>query len=387
MSSPSSPRAGRNAARALLLAGALACVAAPAAQAQAPEVVAEGLSNPRGMSFGPGGHLYVAESGRGGGGRCLPPAQGQTQCYGATGAIARIDVESGRTTRVVQGLPSIATQEGEEAGSGATGPNDISFRGRTGFFTVGLAADPEQRGLLGLAGRRFAGLYRIRHGVVRRVADLGAHEARVDPDAGQPGARVDSNPYGVDATGPRLLVTDAGGNTLLRVRTRGRMAGRVSTLAVFPFGQAAPPPGIPNIPPGTMLPVQPVPTGLVRGSDGSVLVGQLTGFPFPVGGASVFRVVGRQAPAVVAQGLTTVVDVARGPDGSVYALQITTAGLAAPPSPGKLVRIARDGTQTELAAGALTQPTGMAVSEDGDIYVANQGTSAQGGQIVRIPAG
>jgi sugar lactone lactonase YvrE len=71
----------------------------------------------------------------------------------------------------------------------------------------------------------------------------------------------------------------------------------------------------------------------------------------------------------------------------VYALQITSAGLAAPPSPGKLVRIARDGTQTELAAGALTQPTGMAVSEDGDVYVANQGTSAQGGQIVRIPAG
>jgi len=257
---------------------------APAAAAQAPEVVAEGLSNPRGMSFGPGGHLYVAESGRGGSGRCLRSGDGQTQCYGATGAIARIDVDTGRTTRIVRRLPSLAAQEGEQAGGGATGPNDISFRGRTGYFTVGLAADPRQRDRLGPAGRRFATLYRLRRGEVSRVVDLGAYEARANPDAGQPGAGIDTNPCGVDATGPRLLVTDAGGNTLLRVRAR-----RVSTLAVLPFGQAAPPRNIPNIPPGTMLPVQPVPTGLTRGADGAVLVGTLTGFPFPAGGANVFR--------------------------------------------------------------------------------------------------
>ncbi len=383
MSHPSPVRRRVRAAPAAVLAGAALLAAVPAAGAQAPDVVAEGLSNPRGMSFGPGGDLYVAESGRGGDGRCLPSGDDQTQCYGATGAITRIDVESGRKTRIVRRLPSIATQEGEQAGSGATGPNDISFRGRTGYFTVGLAADPRRRGRLGEAGRRFAGLYRLRRGVVSRVADLGAYEVRADPDKGQPSAEIDSNPYGVDATGPRLLVTDAGGNTLLRVRP----GGRVSTVAVFPFGQAAPPPGIPNIPPGTVLPVQPVPTGFFRDASGSVIVGQLTGFPFPGGGASVFRVAGGGQAAAFAGGLTTVVDVARGPGGSVYALQITTGGLAAPPSPGKLVRIAPDGTQTELAAGQLVQPTGMTVSEDGDIYVANQGTSARGGQIVRVAAG
>jgi sugar lactone lactonase YvrE len=383
-SSWSSYRLRRTGARTLLVAGVLACAGAPAAGAQAPEVVAEGLSNPRGMSFGPGGDLYVAESGRGGNGRCLPSGDDQVQCYGATGAITRVDVDSGRKTRIVRRLPSIAPQEGEAAGSGATGPNDVSFRGSTGYFTVGLAADPRRRARFGPDGRRLAGLYRIsRRGVVSRVADLGAHEVRANPDDGQPGAEIDSNPYGVDATGPRLLVTDAGGNTLLRVSG----SGRVSTLAVFPFGQAAPPPNIPNIPPGTMLPVQPVPTGLFRAANGSVVVGQLTGFPFPVGGASVFQVTGRAAPAAIAQGLTTVVDVARGPGGSIYALQITTGGLAAPPSPGKLVRIAPDGTQTELAAGQLVQPTGMAVARNGDIYVANQGTSARGGQVVRIPAG
>jgi hypothetical protein len=353
-------------------------VAAPTAAAQAPEVVVDGLANPRGMSFGPGGDLYVAESGRGGGGRCLQSSDGQKQCFGATGAITRVDVDSGRQRKVVRRLPSLAAQTGERAGGGATGPNDISFRGRTAFVTIGLAADPRERRKLGPAGRLFASLYRGRGGRITRVADLGAYEVRKNPDAGQPNAPIDSNPYGVDATGPRVLVTDAGGNTLLRVRPRGR----VSTLAVFPFGEAE----LPGTP-GTKLPVQPVPTGLARMANGSVVVGELTGFPFPVGGASLFRVAGRAAPVAFARGLTTVVDVAAGPAGSVYALQLTTTGLAGPPSPGKLVRIAANGTQTELAAGQLVQPTGLAVADDGDIYVANQGTSPSDGQVVRIPAG
>ena len=218
---------------------------------------------------------------------------------------------------------------------------------------------------------------------MRLKADLGAYEAGADPDAGAPTAEIDSNPYGLDVRGPRLVVADAGGNTLLRVRA----GGVVSTEAVFPFGQAPAPAGIPGLPAGTPLPVQPVPTGVAFAQDGSVLVGQLTGFPFPVGGASVFRVAGGAAPSVLAGGLTTVVDVARGPGGSVYALQLTTAGLAAPPSPGRLVRIAPDGTQTELAAGKLIQPTGMAVGADGDVYVATNGTSPSAAQIVRVPAG
>jgi sugar lactone lactonase YvrE len=368
-----------------LAVGVLAATGAPAAAAgQGPEVVAEGLSNPRGMTFGPGGDLYVAESGRGGDGPCLPSGDGQTQCLGLTGAIARVDVRTGDTTRVVSGLPSIAAQEGPRAGAGATGPNDIVFQGPTGFFTVGLAADPRRRGELGPAGSGMAGLYHLSpSGRVRLKSDLGAHEALADPDAGQPRALIDSNPYSVDVRGPRLLVTDAGGNTLLRVRP----GGRVTTEAVFPFGQAPAPEGIPGLPAGIPLPVQPVPTGLAFREDGSVVVGSLTGFPFPVGGASVFRVAGGAAPSVLAGGLTTVVDVARGPGGSVYALQLTTAGLAAPPSPGRLVRIDPDGTQTELAAGGLVQPTGMAVGGDGSVYVATNGTSPSEGRIVRVAAG
>ena len=50
-------------------------------------VVAEGLDNPRGIGFGPDGALYVAESGSGGTGPCIPAGpEGSESCFGPTGA-------------------------------------------------------------------------------------------------------------------------------------------------------------------------------------------------------------------------------------------------------------------------------------------------------------
>ena len=353
---------------------------APAASAEGLDVVAGGLENPRGMTFGPGGALYVAEAGRGGSGPCIPARPGDPpNCYGATGAITRINLTSGVKRRVVRGLPSLAPQVQGVPGE-TIGPQDISFAGRTGYFTVGLAANPAVRAQLGTAGPRFAGLYRLSSaGTVRRVADLGAYEARKNPDAGRPDAEIDTNPYSVDATRPsKILVTDAGGNNLLRVTP----SGRVKTLTVFPFGLALAPPFL-GLPPGTQIPTQPVPTGVAR-RGGTAYVGTLTGFPFPAGGATLYRTQGTTR-RVVASGFTTIIDVAVGKGDSVYVLQASSTGLAGPPSPGKLIRVAADGAQTELAAGLLTQPTGLAVSTGGDVYVANNGMSAGDAQIVRIP--
>jgi hypothetical protein len=333
------------------------------------------------MAFGPGG-LYVAEAGRGGDGACIPSPEGGEACYGATGAITRVQVRSGRKRRVVGGLPSVAAQTGENPGGNASGPHDISFDGGTGYFVTGLGGNPAVRAQLGSAGGRLAGLFRLsRRGRVSKVADLGAYEAANDPDAGRPAAAVDSNPFSVDATvRGRILVTDAGGNTLLRVGS----GGRIVTLAVFPWGQALAPPAL-GLPEGTQIPYQPVPTGVVRGRGRTPYVGQLTGFPFPVGGANVYRVSG-DAPSVRASGFTTIVDIAFDRRGRLYVLQISSTGLAGPPSPGKLIRIARNGRQTELAAGRLEQPTGLAVSRGGDVYVANKGGSGTDGEIVRIRA-
>jgi hypothetical protein len=362
-------------------------IASPAvAGAQDLDVVAEGLSNPRGLSFGPDGNLYVAEAGRGGSGACIPSPEGGEACYGNTGGITRINVRKDTEQQIISRLPSLASQEAAEgmpAGSNAIGPQDVSFNNRWAYYTVGLGANPNVRSQLGSVGRRLGVLYRFdRKRRPQRVSDIAAYEAKNNPDASQPGAEVDSNPYSVDASqSNRLLVTDAGGNTLLRVRR----TGEIRTLAWFPFGMTPAPPFL-GLPPGSEIPYQSVPTGVVRGPDGAAHLGQLTGFPFPVGAANVFRVVGAETPTVQASGFTTVVDVAYGPDGSFYVLQISSDGLAAqPPGPGKLIRI-DDGTQTELAAGQLQAPTGVTVARNGDIYVSNQGSSPNDGQVVRIPA-
>jgi hypothetical protein len=339
------------------------------------------------MSIGPDGALYVAEAGRGGSGACVPAGDGPEQCYGATGAITRVNLKNGRTRQIVKRLPSIAVQGGDTPGADSTGPHDVSWtRAGVGYFLVGLAADPAVRGQLGSAGRRFAGLYRLgRNGKVRKVADLGAHEAAKDPDKGRPTAVVDTNPFSLDASiGRRILVTDAGGNTLLRVNRRGS----VRTVAVFPFATTDAPPFL-GLPPGAKVPYQPVPTGVVRGNGGRAFVGELTGFPFPAGAANVFRVSGSGGtPAVFASGFTNVVDLARGRDGSLYVLQMTSLGLLAGPdnNPGRLIRIAPDGTRTELAAEQLQQPTGLAVTRRGDVYVANKGGSPDDAEIVHIHA-
>ena len=389
MSFLSSRRGTGRTALASLVLGAMIAIAAPAvAGAQNLDIVADGLSNPRGLSFGPDGNLYVAEAGRGGSGACIASPEGGESCYGATGGITRINVPPGH--RAADRLPAALAgvqeaAEGMPAGSNAIGPQDVSFNNRWGYFTVGLGANPRYA----LATRQQRQTLRPRStastasGSVSRVADIAAYEAKNNPDASQPDAQVDSNPFSVDASASnRILVTDAGGNSLLRVRR----TGEIRTLAWFPFGQTLAPPFL-GLPPGTQIPYQSVPTGVVRGPDGAAHLGQLTGFPFPAGAANVFRVVGAETPSVQATGFTTVVDVAYGPDGSFYVLQISSNGLAAqPPGPGKLLRIDDDGTQTELAAGQLQEPTGLTVARNGDIYVSNQGGSPNDGQVVRIPA-
>src|SRR3954469_17526969 len=75
-------------------------------------LVAGGLDNPRGIAFGPGNRLVVAEAGTGGG-ECVSapdPESGEEteQCVGATGRISSIDTRNGTRRTLVGGLPSLA---------------------------------------------------------------------------------------------------------------------------------------------------------------------------------------------------------------------------------------------------------------------------------------
>jgi sugar lactone lactonase YvrE len=51
---------------------------------------------------------------------------------------------------------------------------------------------------------------------------------------------------------------------------------------------------------------------------------------------------------------------------------------------GALIRIAPDGTRTELVPGVLTAPGGVAVGSDGTLYVTNNSIYSNSGEVIRI---
>jgi hypothetical protein len=335
------------------------------------QVIASGLDNPRGLGFGPDGALYVVEAGRGGtSSLCLPPvggAPGPNRCYGPTGAVTRITNGSVQQ-RVVTGLPSLAPPSGDEA----SGPSDIAFGPDRAWITIGLGANPNLRAPFTAAGIHLGSLVELAaNGTWKYLLDLSAIEARSNPDGGQ----VDSNPFG----GARLpngsgVVADAGANALLGISP----TGTISTLAVFPARTVPSPFG------GTVQ-MQAVPTSVVLGPDGNLYVAELTGFPFPVGGARVYRLPpGGGSPVVVASGFTNIIDIAVNPGAVGYVLEHDADGLLGPGSNGRLVRVNVDGSRTVIASAGLTHPGGVAVGPDRSLYVTINSSTAGNGAVVRI---
>jgi hypothetical protein len=394
-------------AAAAALLGGLAAAPANAQSSTPYDVVASGLNNPRHLGFTANGDLFVAESGTGGDGPCIASPEGGEACYGPTGSITEITRRHGhwRQQRVVTRLPSLAAPadvpaEGITKGSNAIGPSDVDVRGRRFVISIGLGANPSVRdegaataepsstepatlprgfGTL-VTGklrshRAFLAAFRMGRDLHPRwhvFADIAAHEAATNPID-----TPDSNPNSVLRIGSRYVVADAGGNTIVKANR----AGDVKTIAAFEDTMVQ----VPGAPEGTLMPMQFVPTSVARNRHGDLFVSQLTGFPFPKGGASIWRLHEHGAPTKYATGLTNVTDLAFARDGSLYAVEISTEGLASGGPPiGALVRIPRGGGKATVVAGGLFAPFGVALRGH-FAYVTTGSVLPGGGEVVRIP--
>lgn len=389
--------------------GCALLVSLAASAAPQVDVIAKGLSNPRGLAFAPDGALYVTEAGKGGNGACAVLGDGQTACYGETGAVLRIDVSGVKQpVRVLRNLPSLAP----EGGFGANGPQAVAFSADgAGRVAMGLGSRRATREGLGRYSHLFGQLVALpkAKGAVpfgpgdktpgstapfpgaaadgKAAVDLAAYEDQHDPA----GDGSDSNPVGLLALPGQWLAVDAGANALFRFGSDRQ----ISTLATFGPRDVPAPPFL-GLPPGATIPMQAVPTSVAQGPDGALYVGQLTGFPFPAGAANVYRVpVEGGEPEVHASGLTNITGVAFDAAGRLYVLQIGNgfAGPGGPPllSPGRLIRVEADGTRTVIYEN-LYYPYGLAIGPDGAAYVTNNGivpgpvpgAFPDGGQVLRI---
>ena len=340
------------------------------------DAVAMGLDSPRHLRFGADGALYVPEAGHGGD-TCVPEGDND-RCIGATGAITRVtDATLDRAAgamqeHIVDDLVSVALDDQSDG----TGPHDVAWDDAGNLMViVGLGNNPSVRdpaGPFGALSENLGQLVQVAaDGSWTNVVDVAAHEAAENPDGGE----IDSNPYALTRVDDGYLVADAGANALLHVADNGD----ITTVAVFPNRMVEFPPGS-----GNMMPMQAVPTSVAVGPDGAYYVGQLTGFPFPVGGANVWRVVEGEEPTVYAGGFTNIVDLAFDGD-TLYVLEITANGLLSGDPTGALIRVDAAGHKAVLASHGVDFPGGVAVGDDGYLYVTTwAGQGHMMGSVLRI---
>jgi plastocyanin len=318
------------------------------------EIYATGLINPKGLAFTSDGTLYVSESGAPGEVMVpLPVNFGGEGPIGTNGRVSRISTDGVRHDHVT-GLPNIGLYGGVEM-LGSTGVaviRDDVYHVPAGHMTVSPL------------------LTRIApDGTLVAIADIGRFNDENPTPPSNGDAIPMGNPYDLVAMDGNLYVTDGNYNRVIKVTLDGEM----TLFAQWEYS--------------------PVTVGAAAGPDGNLYVAQFSPAPYNPGSGHIDMVTpdGAVTDRVV-DGLTTPIDVAFSPDGTMYVLQY-----AAEFSPeklryigfgGEVQRVNHDGSVTPIVIG-LMFPTAMDFGPDGALYVSNYGNEANDGQgqVLRIVPG
>ncbi len=377
--------AGIPAGRAVLAQDASPVAGAAPALPEGAIVVADGLVNPRFIVISEEGTLYVTENGSGGDEVVTPPAgqpgatpvaaEGTPAASEAPPAEAITRGPTGQITQVTSDGTQSVLASGLLSYSVGVGPVGLALGAGELFFSIGGAA--VGAGFEPLPEENTVNRVNLESGEVSLVADLGAYEVENNPD----GTDVNPNLYEIALGGDgRLLVNDAGGNTVYSVDPA---SGQFELRAVIPpAGQL---PGGEGLS-GDDAARQPVPTGIALG-DGVAFIGLLSE-GWPQGAPSVLTLAADGSLGAVASGLSMLVGLTTGPDGQLYGSQLFGAPDASGmPGPGSVVRIYGDGTVEPVLEG-LPAPHGTAFDVAGNLYVAinsvAMGPGAPAGQVIRV---
>jgi sugar lactone lactonase YvrE len=326
-------------------------------------VVAAGLTNPRGMTWGADGTLFVALAGSGGdtpGVPEIPPPLGPFM-GGPTASVVRI--EAGCPVAVADGLPSTL-----DATGGVTGVADVAILGDQLYALIAAAGD-----LYGNPGSS-NGVYQVNaDGTTTLIADTAAWLAANPPEtagwtAPPEGYPNPGNPFAMvaDEASGLLWVVDALNGLVFTVQLDGTV-----TLAA-------------NLSDG-----HPVLTGIAVDPAGGIYVGNLTSVPFPDGAAKVVHVAADGTVTDAWTGLTTVTGVVVGDDGTLYAIEMSTGNTEEEPflTPGSGRLVRQTGPDSlEVVVSGLMFPVALKAAPDGALSIALPALGADdgSGQIVQV---
>ncbi len=312
-----------------------------------------GLTNPRGLKFGPKGTLYVSEAGYPTGkitaappndfGNCTAGLNGPGQYYGSRkgSRISKVDT-NGTVTTYVDNLPS------NQAGGLASGVADIAFIGNTMY------------GILASGGCSH-GVPSIPNGVFRvkkdrswtMIADLSSylrkHPTAAPTDHKTGDYEPDGTWYSMIAKGDALYAVEPNQGEVTKITTSGAISRVVDVSAHF----------------GHVVPTA------ITWHDSDFFLGNLNRFGIPSGSSKVYRLTPGGDIKIDRAGFSVVTGVLFDTQGRLYVLEATTDSMALS-TPGQIVRLDTSGHRKVIVTN-LTTPTAMTWGPDGKIYVSNAG--------------
>lgn len=303
------------------------------------EVVASGLTNPRGFTWGADGTLYLALAGTGG------DLEGKLDDGTPDGFFG------GYTSSVASIADGCAAPVAEELPSGLWrdvgwiwGANDVAILGDQlyvlsggGGVEAGFPDDPN-------------GVYRVMEdGSTELVADLSAWFRANPPEFIPPDYGQDGSLFEIEAGEDKLWLTEAVGGRLMTVTPDGEIT-LVADLSEDHM----------------------VPDGLALDGEGGAFVGHETVVPYPEGAANVLHVAADGTVSEYWTGLTAMTGLTMSPDGTLYAAEMATNNTEEEPfltpNSGRIVRMTGPDSHEAIVTD-IPYPVGLEIGGDGMLYL------------------